>query len=150
MPKFDIFCTKNNIITLCMPASLLLQPLDVGFFWGPKDGVWHLARRRIFYVDKAELLGCTYTLIRRSLAKERSKVLSGSQGFAPLIQGSFLENLLSRPPHMTTSLHYTRSPRLRRLRYGSSTSRSGLWRQASGSRPHCSYRRQIGYKKQVY
>ena len=60
--EFDLFCSKNNIIPLCMPAhsSHLLQPLDVGLFsplkttYGRKIG--DSIRLGINHIDKEEFL----------------------------------------------------------------------------------------------
>jgi hypothetical protein len=76
-PEFDQFCSKNNIITLCMPphTSHLLQPLDVGCFSPLKVAYGHqvseLARQRVFHIDKLDFLQI-YPGIREAVLSEQN------------------------------------------------------------------------------
>jgi hypothetical protein len=61
-PEFDTYCFENNIITECLllHTSHILQPLDVACFGLLKTAygrlVQDLARKAIFYIDKADFL----------------------------------------------------------------------------------------------
>ena len=61
-PEFDLYCTQNRIITLCMPAhtSHLLQPLDVGCYSPLKhaygQAIQQLARQHVYHIDKVDFL----------------------------------------------------------------------------------------------
>lgn len=60
--KFELYCEKHNIVTLCMPphASHLLQPLDVGCFGPLKQAygrqIEGLMRGHVSHVSKLEFL----------------------------------------------------------------------------------------------
>lgn len=61
-PKFDQYCTTNNIIPVCMPphSSHLLQPLDVGVFAVLKRLYGHAVENRmrcgVNHIDKDDFL----------------------------------------------------------------------------------------------
>lgn len=74
--QFELYCQKNNIITLCMPAhsSHILQPLDVSCF-GPLKKAYgrqieDLMKASITHITKEDFLPAFYTAFHDSMTKE--------------------------------------------------------------------------------
>jgi hypothetical protein len=88
-PEFDLFCTENKIITLCMPAhtSHLLQPLDVGCFSPLKTAYGHevseLARQGVFHVDKRDFLWIYQRIRLIALSDQNMKAGFQATGLIP-------------------------------------------------------------------
>ena len=82
-PEFDLFCTKNSIIPLYMPAhsSHLLQPLDVSYFSFLKQAYRKEIEKRmglgINHIDKNEFL-TIYPSVRTAALSEKN-IQSGFQ-----------------------------------------------------------------------
>lgn len=73
---FELFCQKNKIITLCMPAhsSHILQPLDVGCF-GPLKRAYgrqieDLMKTNITHITKEDFFPAFYVAFHDSMTKE--------------------------------------------------------------------------------
>ncbi|KAL6167035.1 hypothetical protein ACJQWK_06486 [Exserohilum turcicum] len=116
-PEFDQYCTKNKIITLCMPphTSHLLQPLDVSCYSPLKRAygreVEELAQHGVYHVDKIDFLAA-YTRIRLKIFTQQN-IQAGfrATGLVPPCLDRVLSSLTvartPSPPQTTTDNNTT-------------------------------------------
>jgi len=108
-PEFDLFCSQNHIIALCLPShtSHILQPLDVACFGPLKQAygqlVQNLARISKFHVDKADFLAMYQQA--RSAIHSASNIQSAfrATGLIPFNPDCVLSMLTKTPTPPSTS-----------------------------------------------
>jgi hypothetical protein len=100
---FEIYCKKNDIITLCMPphSSHILQPLDIGYFSPLKAGygkqIENMMRANITHITKEAFLSAFYKAYQAAMTKQNIQGGFRGAGIVPFNPERVISELDVRP-----------------------------------------------------